>query len=210
MMRLDLNHPSDSAAAYSQNLAELGEMVNDLHAEVVLMTKGAESQASGERKLYRRGFVRAVTALAEGSCYALKQVIATAPLDPPLDAVELLMLNEKQVKLGSKGEVDTAKAKLNSVDNIRFALSIACEACEIPPVDFGNHGWEMVGKAFRIRDRLTHPKSSAELIVSDDEMNIVTAADEWLGETFSRILKDLVKVMEHSLAAKRDRSTVRR
>ena len=74
-------------------------------------------------------------------------------------------INEKgEVSFGSR---PFPKAKAT----IRWALSLAGRGARgLPVVDASGEGWRELQLAIKVRDRLMHPKTSDDMVVSDDEL----------------------------------------
>lgn len=52
--------------------------------------------------------------------------------------------------------------------------------------DFGNQGWVQLRRSLDLRHRITHPKSTAELTITDDELDVHKSGFAWFWESFQK------------------------
>jgi hypothetical protein len=142
----------------------------------------------------RRTAVRIFAAHIEGVCYLMRQSILSIYqiLGVQFDPGEVMLLREKTVQIDKSGKMEV-KEQFNKgfLNNFRFTCSCYLRAHHsqfIP--DYGVYGFECFQAMVRIRDRLTHPKSKADLLITDDEEKTVREAWNWLNSHFSTILKE--------------------
>jgi hypothetical protein len=122
-----------------------------------------------EDEFWRRMYVRAAFACIEGMMYRLKEVAHAAH-------------NSKKCSFSGK-ELALIKEEsfLRFMDNIEFVFSITARAIDSDHrLPVGDNEWDLMRKASKIRNRLTHPKTSSDLIVSVDELHIVGRSFDWL------------------------------
>lgn len=122
-----------------------------------------------EDEFWRRMYVRSAFACIEGMTYRLKQVAHAAH-------------NSKKCTFSEK-EVSFIKEekRLRFMDNIEFVFKITARAIDSEHrLAVGDNEWDLLRKASKIRDRLTHPKTTRDLFVSVDELHIVGRAFDWL------------------------------
>jgi hypothetical protein len=140
----------------------------------------------------RRQFVRAVAADIEatiGSMIRIALGVYRAE-DEPFTPEEYALLQERVLELRQAGTAYEAAARLTTKTNIRFAFSVFTRAIDshnsLPPQD---SEWTALEETLAIRDRITVPKSSLDLDISDDELRVVHEADVWFDTHCTEALK---------------------
>lgn len=132
---------------------------------------------SEEDEFWRRMYVRSAFACIEGMTYRLKQVAHAAH-------------NSKKCTFSEK-ELPLIKEEkfLRFMDNIEFVFKITARAIDSEhKLAVGDNEWDLLRKASKIRDRLTHPKTTRDLFVSVDELHIVGRAFDWLSVQIVELL----------------------
>lgn len=82
------------------------------------------------------------------------------------------------------GIVRQRDAHKGSLENLKETLKIATSKFELQwTPDFGNQGWEQLRHSRDLRDRITHPKTAVELVISDDELDAHRSGFAWYLET---------------------------
>lgn len=180
----------DTSEDFNGLFATLGE---DVHRAV------AAAHDVGDQYSYRQ-FVRAAFAMQEGLTYAIKQMALAVDDDEHiLTPQERAFLSEVSYDLDERGELKERPAALAMLRNIRFAFkshSKVHQSGYVLPV--GEAGWEKLGKATAIRNRLTHPKGSRDVNVEADEVEIVRYAHVW----FARQALALIEAAARADAAR--------
>jgi len=140
----------------------------------------------------RRQFVRAVFAYIEGLVYRLKRVIITGHEAGRYDLLpsDLALLREETYELDDKGNPQVRPAHLSTTRNMRFTFAQYEKAWGGSfTLEVDTQGWGTLRSATAIRNRLMHPKSVADLEVSQDEANTVQVCFEWFTAEFCRLLE---------------------
>jgi hypothetical protein len=150
----------------------------------------------------RRSFVRSVFALVEGMTYASKQKILDK-YGPKLSPAEIALITEESFDLDDGGTSKTRPLFLPLAKNVRFMFDLLIRFWEIPlEIKVGGPGWQGFLAAIQVRNRLTHPKQSSDLTVSDDDLKNVHAAYRWFSANhmlaLSYKIKNHVKEVEES------------
>jgi hypothetical protein len=94
--------------------------------------------------------------------------------------VEILALNEIGFEVRDNGRVDTKPLKIRFGSQLLLSISAMHKATKEEYKKGDDQGYKAVAAAIEIRDRVTHPKSLADLQVSADDMQIVEQAFNWL------------------------------
>ncbi len=130
-----------------------------------------------------RTVVRTLFSLIEGLAFQLRQV-TIASLEPhtgSLTLAELVLLREERYNLNTKGEPETSDNFQNFLPNLLFTIrSYGKNHGATFQADTSTHGWQAMRHAVNLRNRITHPKSVANLTLSDqDQKNLIEAAAWW-------------------------------
>ena len=132
---------------------------------------------TGQPARERRNYVRAVFAFIEGHVWGIKQISYEFSRNSTVfSAAELAMLLEQAPDLSDNGSVTTRATKIPLRRNIRFAFLALARVFGTEHVfDVDSEGWKALVAAIKIRDRLMHPKTVADLTVTREEFAIVQA-----------------------------------
>lgn len=170
-------------------LFEYSALTNVLDRDVV---SARTVLLAGDSQYARRQFARAVVADIEATVGAMIQValrIHRAGSDP-FTAEEYALLQERVAELSDPNAPFEPTARLTTKANIRFAFSVFTRALHTEytlPLD--DQGWSTVMTAIAIRDRITLPRTAADLEISPDEMQILHEADIWFDKRCAEALK---------------------
>jgi hypothetical protein len=78
------------------------------------------------------------------------------------------------------------ESQLASADRLKETLKLAFRLHELEDSpSFGDADWSSVRKAIAVRDRITHPKSSIDLEIADDEWESVHGGLTWALQCFT-------------------------
>lgn len=141
----------------------------------------------------RRQAVRAVFALIEGDTYARKHVALAGDdlaqryaeslniwFEPQFSMEERTLLREEQYELKDNGMPKTAQKFLKLLANVRFSFNAYARTIKGSyTLDVSGDGWQSLQRALEIRNRITHPKSTESLHISDSDRDDVDAAGNW-------------------------------
>jgi hypothetical protein len=115
----------------------------------------------------------------------------------PLSPGEELLVRDEIPDLDDKGRVLLRPANLRLKSHVRFAFQIYSEAHgATSELDVGGEGWQAFQRAAGVRNRLMHPKDSAQLIVADDEMRDAMRAFIWFEHELVRLLLAVASALE--------------
>jgi hypothetical protein len=131
--------------------------------------------------------VRSVFAFMEGVTYRMK-ILAFEDKDKSgvnFSPAELAFLLEEDFDLNEKGEVVSVPAKIPLTKNIRLAFNTITRATSVNfDLQVGDVGWDALKKSAKVRDRLMHPKSIANLVISNDDVDLVIKGSAWFVQNF--------------------------
>lgn len=152
--------------------------------------QGCEAQYEMQRQagaafnlqFWRRMYLRAAAAFVEALIFRVKaETVGKAEsLGVDLTEKELAMLSEEEPKVGANGEcvVRTRftpfKDHLKEINKVVRRLSQSAQL-----IDFNATGWQAACAMMEKRNRVTHPKSDADVLVSDDDFSKIGKSVEW-------------------------------
>jgi hypothetical protein len=130
-----------------------------------------------------RTIVRTFFSLVEGLAFQLRQVTVASlePYPDRLTTAELALLREERYFLNNKGEPEAGENFQRFLPNILFTLRCYGKnhGASFAP-DTSNHGWQAMQHAVGVRNRITHPKSVADLTLTEhDQMRLIDASKWW-------------------------------
>lgn len=150
----------------------------------------------------RRNAVRATFAAIEGDLWFLRQhVIETATSMNTLTPLAGMALREETYLVGNKGEVIRQVRSVPLLQGIRLIESQARLIAPEIRVRYDHAGWQALRLGHAIRNRITHPKKSADLDVSDDELAMVAQGIDWLLATTEYIMASILIAHKEHVAA---------
>lgn len=141
----------------------------------------------------RRDVVRSAFAGIEGFLWVFREeVIDSAKATYGLEPEEELVLLEEAYSVNDKGEIYRQARYLPLMGSIRFLARIANRITGQSTVDFSDAGWQSLRNATSTRNRVTHPKSEDDLILSDTDVSECLSAFYWILERLTQVLSHLV------------------
>lgn len=139
----------------------------------------------------RRTLVLTYFSFVEGIAYQLRQVtLASLQHSDVLSAGELSLLREERFQLTAKGLPEKRDNFSATLPSLLFSLRcyVKNHGASFAP-STGTTGWEAMRHLVEIRDRLTHPKSAADLEVSAGDLDTLTSASAWWEEELVQMFK---------------------
>lgn len=176
------------------------ERVRAVLWEDVIFAKESAANSPGEASL--RSLIRAYFAFLEGDLFAFKQIILSMEkhlvrfsLPDPAETrmvifsdEEKAMLKEYSYDLASGGKARKTSYHPRLADNIKFALRMFHKGVRIESdIDYNSDGWNCLLSSQKIRNRITHPKSTLDLEVSREDLQTAETGIEWYEETVDRL-----------------------
>jgi hypothetical protein len=137
----------------------------------------------GASQVRRRNYVRAVFAFVEGFVSVLKRhaLEEAAAGRYTASRAEVGLLFEESYGLKDNGEIQVRTLYPPVLPNLRFAFTVFAKAHRITSMpDFGGKGWQAFQEALEIRHRITHPKATVEISISDSELETIEQAHMWV------------------------------
>ena len=170
-------------------VVEKTEEVIKLAAVLVADLDEATPDLSSDR--HRRAYVRAVFAHVEGTLSGLKEILVEYGdlFGSRFSTGEAALLAEEAYGLKDDGSIRITQSFLRVAENVRFTLALAAKVSGSPTsVRYDDQGWAGFKESIRIRNRLMHPRSVADLSVSDAELLATNSARAWYKDAIVDVL----------------------
>lgn len=189
----------------TNELLDLFQLLHEDVATCIAMIQ-QESVTNTVDLFSRRAYVRAVFAFIEGVTHRMK-LLAFEEKDKPnvnFSAAELAFLLEEDFDLTDKGEVISMSARISLTKNIRFAFKAIARAYSINyDLKVDDHGWDALRKAAKVRDKLMHPKTPEDLIISIDDIDLIIKGSTWFVKNFQECFTLVRDALQEELDRKR-------
>lgn len=178
-MRSEAEPKSPELAAFVFRMLEMQNILNEDTAEALEMFR------FGTPEFCTRTMVRTLSAEFEAQVYLLEQFVIglneASPDKFKLTPEESVILKDVSLNIKSSGTFSVSSKFYPFADRLLFVLSVATRI--INPAakpDTYCLNWESVKKFNEIRNRLTHPKKIKDLHISDDEIDHLNRAQDWI------------------------------
>ena len=142
----------------------------------------------------RRLYVRTVFATVEGIIQVMKKIALLrndASSQPLLTPEEITLVREEDLQINKSGGVKVTRKKISLLPNFEFAFKINAKAAgKEASFNKSGEGWQSFQKAIKVRHRLTHPNTLADLQLSNQDMTDVEKAMAFFREVTGQLLHD--------------------
>lgn len=143
---------------------------------------------------FRRVLVRACWAHIEAVIFGMKQMTLRACNlgSADLTANERAFLTETTFVASATGEVAVTVNRIDTLKNLKRTLKLASRFFQVDwKPSFNTTNWRLVYNSLHLRHRLTHPKSTEDLAVEDEEIEDHRNAFLWFAGGFNDFLLSL-------------------
>jgi len=134
----------------------------------------------------RRAYIRSIFAYIEGTVWNLKQVCLNAKPAKGIRKMtpsEYTLLTEKTYELKNNGEPKAQSKFLRLPENIRFTFNLLNKLFKgNVSLGVGTENWDQFLQALDMRHRITHPKSSSEFQISNEEIEVCKSVFSWFNQ----------------------------
>lgn len=162
------------------------------HVVVGDVVQARQRLAEKDTPTHRRELIRSVSAALEGLNWNLKQsVVGAMPKDTSIH--ELAALLEETYSVDENGVVRSQPRFLPLPTAIRLVVRFVQRFRPRYQLDFTHVGWSHLKSTVSTRNRLVHPKTMADTVVTDEEVSAAMASFDWL-------LAFVIEVREETLA----------
>jgi len=137
----------------------------------------------------RRDVVRASLAAMEGTIWIAREHVRIALADiEQLTPVADLALRELSYSVTESGRLVEQTRGLPLLTAVRLVVSQAQIISPNISVQFSGTGWSNLRHSVEIRNRITHPKPTQDLEISDDDLAVVVSGVSWLTATAEYVM----------------------
>jgi hypothetical protein len=138
-------------------------------------------------QLHHRAYVRAVFAFVEGVIHWQKMsTINLGFLFGKVTLHELVALEGINLRVTKEGDVESYSDFPKFLNNIKFSFKVYSKSIDSDfKLELGGVGWQSLGEAVKIRDRLMHPKEPSQLIVTHNEIATTQEAFHWFSTSYT-------------------------
>lgn len=144
-----------------------------------------------DTQVHRRELIRTTFAAIEGLHWQLKRdVLRHAEVVTNLSAHEYAALVEETYSVDEKGIVTSQPRFLPLPTAIRLVVTIVQRYRPEYQLDYQHVGWSNLRAAVEVRNRLVHPKTLEELLVSNREVSQALSAFNWLLALVIEVLRE--------------------
>ena len=140
-----------------------------------------------DTQINRRNYVRALFAFVEGFTNHVKEILREITDEPEFSPIvtfgEKVLLDDVHFELDNKGMVASKTRYQPTAANFLFVYKISSRFVNPEYViDTSNSKWSSFLGAIKIRNRLTHPKTIKDMVVTDNDFEVLGEAEEWFRE----------------------------
>lgn len=140
-----------------------------------------QRQSDSDTQSTRRELVRTLFAAIEGLVWTYRQhVVQAAGELEILTPEEDLAFSEKSVVVTDQGKIVEQTKFMPLLAVIRLTTRLALRINATIEARFDGADWDKFRKALKVRHRVTHPKSNADLLLDTEDVLICLAAFDWL------------------------------
>ncbi|MEO8399017.1 MAG: hypothetical protein ABI550_04280 [Ignavibacteriaceae bacterium] len=141
-------------------------------------------------KLFRkRTYVRTVFSYIEGMLFAMKRILLEDYED--LNDEDIIKLQEYRLVGANAEKLQKKPVFIDLKENMKFTFDKYGKIrANNYQTDFNSNDWENFKKCIKIRNKITHPKHSDDLIVTDEEYKKVQMAHDWFFKILNKLQKE--------------------
>jgi hypothetical protein len=162
---------------FDKALLSLLDMNTALREDLDSLLDAYEDDNSNQ--VLRRSFVRASWAYVEAITHAFKSMTS-------------IVVNAKGCVLEPKEVAFLEQSRMDTLTNIKGIITLVAKVFNVPKRDSGGGtDWRHVEPSIKVRNRLVHPKSVADLQVTDAEWEVHRNGFVWLVHAFDGLLSDI-------------------
>jgi hypothetical protein len=137
---------------------------------------------------WRRAYTRSLFSMIETLIYRLKEDIYNLLESEGSDISSEIegKLKGQIIKRNKQGQIKIRRCYQSLLNSIEYAYSHYAYMHYIDyKIDKNSPGWQWFLKSLKIRNRITHPKETADLEINNDELIIIQSAGKWFLETLN-------------------------
>ena len=148
----------------------------------------------------RRIYIRCLFAYLEGITYWMRQ--NAIEIDKiifkkfgGMDWERHFLLYEEFPTIADNGKIEKRRQKMSFKNRFAFSVRAYAEIVQCTDSLFSDSSWQRLQDALKVRDRLTHPKQSSDLVVSDGDVNACLEGYAWFANLMTKTFKESAATM---------------
>ena len=156
-----------------------------------------------DSQFWRRTSIRSFFASVELLTYTIKHMLLVYQdiNHISLSSSEIAVLKEERYVLQNNGKVDVKRDKLPTKPNILFAFRTFHAKMQLKGgFEVTGKGWKAFQDALNIRHRITHPKSSSDIAVTDVDVQVSAVAMVFIAEA-GKVVTEKINEMGEAIYA---------
>lgn len=164
--------------------------------------EGLEIIHQYDSQFLRRSLLRAIFAAIESVIYGMKTEILNRKnvAEPIFTTGEIALLEGKTFDINKKGEVIESAKFVEIKKNIRFIFKTygKCYNTKLELED-DSIGWKYFVELVDKRNRITHPKTEQDLIITDKDIMKCRLVVSWFSEQFTNSINETTKTIKNEI-----------
>lgn len=146
-----------------------------------------------------RTYTKTTFSMIEGVSFRVRQYIVAAATSSiyTIDSPSLNFLNELTYKLDKNGKIEEKNEYLIFLPGFKFTFKTWGNCLNMEDFvekAFSHNGFSDFKKSVEIRNRLTHPKTTQEMLVSETELKIIKSAEQWFHSLVTPLLEKALEI----------------
>lgn len=178
----------DKAPKIAKELLEFTKVLElDINSAIQKLNTAEDFQ------FYSRSYIRALASWIEGTLYCHKELfLLDKDFLSSLTVPEFCYFEEKQVQIKGNGNLSEKTLNIPTEHNLKIFFKVM-------PVKMGSEaismsdseGWHKVTEFYSYRKKMLHPKKTADLQPSIEQIRDFEIGREWLKIQFSKVRNSL-------------------
>lgn len=156
--------------------------------------RALQNLGSGATASDRRNVLRTIISATEGLAWTYRSHILSIATDMgAVSKMEELAFSEFTILVNDSGKISKQYRNVPLIASIRLTTHLAKSMAPHISVDFGTMEWENLKLAIKARNRVTHPKTNADLSVSDEDIEKAKSGFFWIAALMLDVMEGAVK-----------------
>lgn len=184
---------------------ELSEELSETFLGVLVADVIRALEREPDTQSNRRDLLRASFAAIEGLVWFYRKHVEGVAKDiDEISPMTEMAFSELTYRVTESGIVEPQTRFITITAMIKFTTNVAQRLSPEREVDYGVKGWADLLAFITIRNRITHPKTLADLHISDDEIKVSQSAFFWLLKLVGEVMELTNKASARHLDALRE------
>ena len=144
-----------------------------------------------DHEYWRRVYIRSLFATIEADIYQRKQLALMGHgKTHEFTNAELGALRESQFSVQNNGTVTESVKFVPLADNYRRSFKLAAKVIESRfELDCSGRDWQNFLECIIIRNRITHPKTGGDIVVTETDADLAKSVSTWCAENMPAFLR---------------------